>query len=104
MQPMAGDKMGEVPLGLEGFGDWTQSSVHYSWRSERTGSWRDCRLPWRIIECDGRRWLDDPEGFFNVVLRAGDDDWRDYVFELDVSVSGGPGGPSSCRTSMTTAR
>ncbi len=88
-----GDQWTDVPLGCEGIGEWTQPSLHYMWNSPRTGNWMQCRLPWRVIERSGRRFLEQPESFFNVVLRAGDDEWRDYTLELDVAASDGPGGP-----------
>ena len=74
-------------------GQWRQTSLHYAWHSPRYGSWTKTNLPWRIIERDGRRWLDEPEKFFNVVLKAGDPLWRDYVLELDLAVNDGPAGP-----------
>lgn len=74
-------------------GQWRQTSLHYGWHSPRYGSWTKTSLPWRIIDRDGRRWLDQPEKFFNVVLKAGSPLWRDYTLELDLAVSDGPAGP-----------
>ncbi len=88
-----GDQWTDVPLGCEGIGEWTQPSLHYMWNSPRTGNWMQCRLPWRVVDRDGRRFLEQPESFFNVVLKTGSDLWRDYAMELDVAVCGGPGGP-----------
>ena len=77
----------------EEFGPWRQTSLHYAWRSERIPRYRDCRLPWRIIERDGRRFLDQPESFFNAVLAAGDPLWRDYELAVGLAVADGPAGP-----------
>jgi hypothetical protein len=59
----------------ERIGPWEQPTIHYAWASERIPIWMDCHLPWRIRECEGRRFLEQPEKFFNVVLKAGDPDW-----------------------------
>jgi len=88
-----GDEWSHDPLGAERLGEWTQPTLHYMWQSSRTGSWMTCRLPWRIIERDGRRFLDLPEPFDNAVLRAGAEQWRDYALDLDVAVTDGPAGP-----------
>ncbi|HUU22553.1 MAG TPA: hypothetical protein VM389_08460 [Phycisphaerae bacterium] len=77
----------------EQLGPWRQTTLHYMWRSERIPSYRDCALPWRLVERDGRRWIENPESFFNAVLTAGDTSWEDYVLELDVAVGDGPAGP-----------
>jgi hypothetical protein len=74
-------------------GQWRQTSLHYAWHSRRFVGWRQATLPWRIIDRDGRRWLDQPEKFFNVVLKAGNPQWRDYTLELDLAVNNGPAGP-----------
>lgn len=74
-------------------GPWQQTSLHYAWRSERIQGYRDCPLSWRIVERDGRRFLDQPESFFNVVFKAGDPQWRNYTLEIDVAVCDGPAGP-----------
>ena len=74
-------------------GPWQLTSLHYSWRSRRYEGWRTATLPWRIVQRDDRRWLDQPEKFFNVVFKAGNPLWRDYVMELDLAVNDGPAGP-----------
>ena len=74
-------------------GPWQLRTSHYAWHSHRIKGWLDCRLPWRLIDRDGQRWLEQPESFFNVVLTAGDADWDDYTLELDAAVADGPAGP-----------
>ena len=83
----------DAPEFRAGLGPWRQTTLHYSWHSERIRSHRDCPLPWSIAEIDGRRFLEQPESFFNVVLKAGDPLWRDYVLELQLAVDVGPAGP-----------
>jgi hypothetical protein len=80
-------------FGTQTLGPWRQSSLHYMWRSERIKGWSECSLPWRLVDRDGRRWLEQPEHFFNVVLTAGDPEWSDYALEVDLAVGDGPGGP-----------
>ncbi|MBN1671283.1 MAG: hypothetical protein JXR37_09635 [Kiritimatiellae bacterium] len=84
---------GAKRAGQEQLGPWRQTTLHYSWRSARIKSRRECPLPWRLVERDGQRWLEQPEPFFNVVFMAGDSDWEDYVLELTAAVSDGPVGP-----------
>ena len=74
-------------------GPWEQTTLHYMWQSSRIPSWRECALPWRLVDREGTRWLEQPEEFFNVVFKAGDPGWRDYVMECNVAVCGGPAGP-----------
>ena len=73
-------------------GPWELMTLHFSWRSPRYNRQR-AELPFRIIDRDGRRFLDQPESLFNVVLKAGDPRWRDYVLELELAVNDGPAGP-----------
>jgi len=75
------------------FGHWEQTTLHYAWQSPRIRTFRDCALPWRIVERDGRRWLEQPERFFNAMLKAGDAEWQDYTLSLDLVVCDGPAGP-----------
>jgi hypothetical protein len=77
---------------VEQLGAWEQTSLHYAWNSPRFGSWMTSRLPWRIVDRAGRRFLDNPETFPNVVLAAGDMEWRDYCLEADMAVSAAPAG------------
>ena len=84
--------MTEITKGSE-LGPWTQTSLHYIWRSERIANRRECPLPWRLIDVDGRRFLEQPEHYSNCVFRAGDPDWRDVVLELDLAVSEKASGP-----------
>ena len=78
---------------LEVLGPWRQTSLHYSWKSARIQGYLDASLPWRLTERDGRRWLEQPEDFFNVVFMAGDAAWEDYVLQVDLAVCDGPAGP-----------
>jgi hypothetical protein len=74
-------------------GPWQIMTVHYSWHSQRYRSRQETWLPFRIISRDGRRFLDQPESFSNVVIKAGRPQWRDYTLELDLAVNDGPAGP-----------
>jgi hypothetical protein len=73
-------------------GPWQLTTLHYSWHSRRYNRTRMV-LPFRIVQRDGRRFLDQPESLFNVVVKAGRPAWRDYTFELELAVSDGPAGP-----------
>lgn len=74
-------------------GPWELMTLHYAWHSARFRGWQQVQLPFRILERDGRRFLDQPESFFNVVLKAGDPRWRNYTFEVELAVNDGPAGP-----------
>lgn len=76
----------------ERIGPWQLTTLHYSWHSPRYQRSRMV-LPFRIVERDGRRFLDQPESLFNVVVKAGRSQWRDYTLELDLTVGDGPAGP-----------
>jgi hypothetical protein len=73
-------------------GPWQLMTLHFSWHSRRYNR-KETWLPFRIIARDGRRFLDQPESFSNVVIKAGRPQWRDYVLELDLAVNDGPAGP-----------
>lgn len=76
----------------ERIGPWQLTTQHYSWHGERYDRKRMV-LPFRIVQRDGRRFLDEPESLFNVVVKAGRPQWRDYTLELELAVSDGPAGP-----------
>jgi len=73
-------------------GPWQLMTLHFSWHSKRYNRQRTV-LPFRLIEREGRRFLDQPESFPNVVIKAGRPQWGDYVLELDLAVNDGPAGP-----------
>ena len=50
-------------------GPWQIMTVHYSWHSRRYNR-KETSFPFRIIARDGRRFLDQPESFSNVVIKA----------------------------------
>jgi hypothetical protein len=77
----------ETDLGMR-FGPWALTTFHFSWRPREN--------PFRVVEQEGRRFLEEPQPrapFYNGVLRAGEPEWRNYTIELDLAVSDGPGGP-----------
>lgn len=76
----------------ERIGPWQLMTLHYSWHSQRYDRQR-MMLPFRIVERQGRRFLDEPESLFNVVVKAGQPSWRDYSLQLDLAVNDGPAGP-----------
>ena len=88
-----GDRSAEGGDPQQRIGPWHQTTLHYRWRSDRIEGRRDCALPWRIVDLDGRHYLDQPESWFNVVLAAGDARWRDYAMECELAVGDGPAGP-----------
>jgi len=59
-------------------GRWEQTSYHYGWKSERLPNRQAGTIPWRKIVDGETCFLEQPETWGNVVLRAGDEDWRDY--------------------------
>jgi hypothetical protein len=75
-----------------GIGPWQLTTLHYSWHSKRYNR-NKMVLPFRILQRDGRRFLDEPESLFNVVVKAGQPQWRDYTLELELAVNDGPAGP-----------
>jgi rhamnogalacturonan endolyase len=66
------------------FGKWEQTSHHYSWKSKRLPSYQISPLPWRVVEQDGARYLEQPEKWDNVVICAGNIEWRDYTLQTEV--------------------
>ncbi|MBI3945993.1 MAG: hypothetical protein HY321_08745 [Armatimonadetes bacterium] len=86
-------------------GPWQLRSIHYGWGGPHYRR-RDHDLPLGIIERDGRRFLEQPTPQFhmengkqgrqylhNVVVMAGQPEWRDYALELELAVNNGPAGP-----------
>lgn len=69
-------------------GPWRLSSLHYIWTSKRFSNWTETGFPWAIGDDGGLRYIEMPETLMNVVLAAGEEDWRNYAFELRVAWMG----------------
>ncbi|MBI3948355.1 MAG: hypothetical protein HY321_20740 [Armatimonadetes bacterium] len=73
-------------------GSWRMMTRHFAWRSPRYKV-LEHQMPLEIAEREGRRFLQQPDALFNVVIQAGEPLWRDYALEVELAVSNGPAGP-----------